>query len=181
MPFAVLSAGLLAACGGGQDHMTNASAGGPSMMGGNATGAAFLSIVPQGGMKGVSTSTPLSFRFSGPMAPGMEQYVDLHMGGLEGPVVPMSCGWSPDRTTLTCTPGAPLSPRTTYTLHMGGGMTDSAGRTIDTGQYGGAMGGQWIMGGMMGPSHAGSPWGMMDGTWQGTNGSYGMAFQFTTG
>ena len=60
-------------------------------------------------------------------------------------------------------------------------MRDSAGRVIDLAQYGGASGGQWIMRGMMGPSHAGSPWGMMGGNWQGTNGSYGMAFQFTTG
>jgi hypothetical protein len=111
----------------------------------------------------------------------MEPFVDLHQGGLDGPVLAMRCDFSADRTTLTCTPGAPLSPRTIYTLHMGGGMRDSTGRTIDMGQYGGAMGGQWIMGGMMGPSHAGSPWGMMGGNWQGTNGSYGMGFQFTTG
>jgi hypothetical protein len=81
---------------------------------------------------------------------------------------------------MTCTPNIPLSARTAYTLHVGAGMRDSAGRAIDMAQYGGAMGGQWITGAMMGPSHAGGSWGMMGGNGQGTNGSYGMAFPFTT-
>ena len=180
MPFAVLSAGLLAACGGGQDHMTNAGPVGSGMMGGTTTGAAFLSLVPQGGMMGVSSTTPLSFRFGGPMAPGMEQYFDLHMGGLDGPVVPMSCGWSADRTTLTCNPAAPLQPRTTYTIHMGGGITDANGRPAGYDAYGPMMGGQWLTGGMMTASHGGMGWGMMGANWRHANGSYGMVFTFTT-
>jgi hypothetical protein len=179
-PFLVLSAGLLAACGGGQDHMTNAGPGGSGMMGGGATGAALLSLVPQGGMVGVSTTTPLSFRFGGPMAPGMEQYFDLHMGGIDGPVVPMSCGWSADRTTLTCTPGAPLLPRTTYAVHIGGGMMDASGRPASFDAYGPMMGGQWIVGGMMTDNHGGGSWSMMGPGWRHTNGSYGMVFTFTT-
>ena len=42
------------------------------------------------------------------------------------------------------------------------------------------MGGQWVMGGMMGNSHAGGSWGMMGPAWRNANGSYGMAFSFTT-
>ena len=73
---------FLAACGG-SDRMTGPGSGmttGPATM-----GAAFMSVSPQGGMTGVSPTAPLSFRFSGPMAPGMEQYFDLHRGGLDGP------------------------------------------------------------------------------------------------
>jgi hypothetical protein len=168
---------LFAACGG-SDRMTGPGSG---MMGGTgAVGAAFMSVFPQGGMLGVMTTTPLSFRFGGPMAPGMEQYFDLHMGGLDGPVVPMSCGWSADRTTLTCNPAAPLQPRTSYTIHMGGGLTDANGRPAGYDTYGPMMGGQWIIGGMMTGSHGGMSWGMMGNGWRHANGSYGMVFTFTT-
>jgi hypothetical protein len=172
--FAVVVPMLAVACGGGSGMMT-----GPS--GTSGAGMMLLSVTPSGGATSVAANSTMVLRFSGPMSSGMEPFVDLHQGSLDGPLVAMSCGFSADRATLTCTPGAPLSPRTTYTLHVGGGMRDSAGRVIDMGQYGGAMGGQWIMGGMMGPSHAGAPWGMMGADRRGTNGSYGMAFQFTTG
>ena len=122
------------------------------------TGTMLLSVTPAGGAVGVSPNSAMVVRFSGPMASGMEPLVDLHQGGLDGPVVGMSCASSTDRTTLTCTPVVPLARTTAYTLHVGGGMRDSAGRFIDMAQYGGTMGGQWITGGMMGPSHAGSPW-----------------------
>jgi hypothetical protein len=36
------------------------------------------------------------------------------------------------------------------------------------------------MSGMMGGQHAGQPMSMMGGDWQGSNGSYGMMFAFTT-
>lgn len=68
-----------------------------------------------------------------------------------------------------------------HTLHIGGGMMDSDNHSIDMDTYRGTMGGQWILGSMMGTSHDGSPWGMMGGNWRGTNGGYGMAFPFTTG
>ena len=170
---AVVAPLLAIACGGG-DMVT-----GPDGMPG--IGTMLLSVTPPGGAGGVAPESAMVLRFSGPMGSGMEPLVDLHQGGLDGPVVATRCSLSADRTTLTCTPGAPLSARTAYTLHVGAGMRDSAGGSIDMGQYGGAMGGQWIMGGMMGPSHAGAPWGMMGADRRGTNGSYGMAFQFTTG
>lgn len=171
---AIAAAMLAAACGGEGDMMT-----GPGGMSG--AGTMLLSVTPAGGAMGVSVNATMVVRFSGTMASGMEPFVDLHQGGLDGSVVAMGCAFSMDRRTLTCTPQAALMPRSAYTLHVGGGMRDATGRSVDMGQYGVAMGGQWVMGGMMGPSHAGGPWGMMGGNWQGANGSYGMAFPFTTG
>ena len=174
--FAFLPIVALAACGG--NSMT-----GPGAMNGAGSGpvgASFMSVAPQGVMTAVSLSTPLSFRFGGPMAPSMEQYFDLHMGGLDGQVMPMTCGFNSDRTVLTCNPAAPLLSRTTYTIHMGGGLMDGSGRPVGFDTYGPMMGGQWIQGGMMGSGHAGSPWSMMSGPWHNTNGAYGMAFTFTT-
>ena len=43
----------------------------------------------------------------------------------------MRCTWSADRFTLTCRPDNPLGSGTRYTLHMGGGLRDEAGRRID--------------------------------------------------
>jgi len=155
-----------------------------SMMGPNAVGpqagASLLSVTPSGGATGVSRTTSMVFRFGAAMASGMEQYVDLHMGDVAGRTMPMNCGWSADRTTLTCTPQGPLSPHTSYVLHLGGGMMTHAGRALDYAQYGPMMGGQWVMGGMMGGFHVGASWGMMGANWRDGNGSYGMAFNFTT-
>jgi hypothetical protein len=160
-------ASLALGCGGGNSMMGSGPAGTGT------TGATFMSVAPQGGATGVSASAPIVFRFGAAMGAGMEQYVDLHMGDLAGPTVPMSCGWSGDRTTMTCTPQAPLSPRTTCIVHLGGGMMTQGGQRIDYTQYGPMMGGQWIMGsGMMGGSHAGGSWGMMSPGWHNPNGSY---------
>lgn len=161
-------------CGGNSGNMMGPSA--PS----TGSGASFMSVAPQGGTTGVPVSGQVVLRFGAAMGVGMEQYVDLHTGDLGGPTVPMSLGWSADRATLTCTPQGPLAPHTSYVVHIGGGMMTQAGQQLDYAQYGPMMGGQWIMGGMMGSSHAGSPWGMMGPGWHNANGSYGMAFAFTT-
>lgn len=171
---------LTAAAGcGGHDHdpmmMT-----GPSGMGPQGYGPALVSVTPTGGSVGVSTSTAVQLRFGVAMAAGMEQYVDLHLGDVEGPVVPIGCVWSPDRTTLTCTPTAVLAPRTAYVLHVGGGLMTQDHQSIDYGHYGPAMGGGWLMGGMMGLGHAGHGWATMAPGWRHPNGSYGMVFPFTT-
>jgi len=166
---------LCVGCGGNNGNMM-----GPGAVGMGLSGATFMSMTPQGGATGVPVSSQVVLRFGAAMGTGMEQYVDLHMGDVAGPIMPMDCGWSADRTTLTCTLRGPLSPRTTYVVHVGGGMMTQAGQVLDYTQYGPMMGGQWIMGGMMGGSHAGSPWGMMGSGWRNANGSYGMAFTFTT-
>jgi hypothetical protein len=116
------------------------------------------------------------------MATGMEQYVDLHVGSTAGPTVPLGCTWSPDRTTLTCVPAAPLAPGTMYVVHVGGGLISQAGQPIDCGWYGPGYGGQWLWsGGMMGPDgHYGWSGGMMGPGCGGGNGSYGMQFPFVT-
>jgi hypothetical protein len=64
-----------------------------------------LSVIPQGGTTDIAPDDPFSFTFDGAMMSGTEGYVDLHRGGVTGPVHPMSCAWSADRARLTCTPG----------------------------------------------------------------------------
>jgi Bacterial Ig-like domain len=167
-------AALLAACSSESTAPTDNN---PSPSGGVTD---LVAVAPQGGATGVSLNTTLTMQFSGPMGTGMEQFVDLHDGTTAGPVHPMNCAWSTDRTKLTCTPTTPLQAQTTYTLHMGAGMMAAAGGAVDM-SPGTGMGGQWLMGGMMGGQHAGQPMSMMGGDWRGSNGSYGMMFTFTTG
>lgn len=140
---------------------------------------ALVAVSPDGGATGVSLGTTMTMRFNGPMAAGMEQYVDLHDGTVAGPIHPMSCTWSADRTTLTCVPSTPLQDHTMYTLHLGAGMMAAGGGAVNM-EPGTGMGGQWVMGGMMGGLHAGQQMSMMGGDWRGSNGSYGMMFAFTT-
>ena len=126
----------------------------------------------------VSPSTTVTLTFGQSMTTGMEQYMDLHQGGSTGPVVPMTCAWNPDRTTLTCTPSSPLAAGTQYAIHVGVGITDSQGHMMDMADWT-TMGGQWATSGMMGGTHAGQPMGMMGAGWK--HGShYGMLFAFTT-
>ena len=163
---------LAAGCGSETDMMT-----GP----GGATGSpALTSMIPTGGAMGVPVGSALEFHWGTPMGVGMEQYIDLHMGDLSGPVVPMSCAWSGDQTSLVCNPGSPLQPGTQYVAHVGGGLMDATGQVVDMNMYGPGFGGQWVQGGMMGPGHGGNGWGMMGGGWRHSNGAYGMAFTFTT-
>ncbi len=169
----VLAAVAAAACGSGHSQMTGPATG-PTM------GTALTGVSPTEGATAVALNASITLHFGGAMAAGMEQYMDLHMGDLSGPTVPMNCSWSGDRQTLTCTPRSPLKPHTTYAIHMGGGMMSANGVMIDYSQ-GLALGGQWIMGGMMSGTHGGGMgWGMMGGDWRNPNGSYGMMFTFTT-
>jgi len=90
----------------------------------------------------------------------------------------MHCAWSPDRTTLTCTPTNPLAPGTHHTIHVGAGMTDQHGDMVDLDHWT-THGGEWCTGEMMGGSHDGHPVGMMGDGWERGN-HYGMLFPFTT-
>ena len=165
------------ACGGSSQSsgqmMTGAS---PTS---TATSTVLAAVVPGGNSVAVPTSTSISMRFNHAMLAGMERYMDLHEGDTSGPTVPMSCGWSSDRTVLTCEPATPLKAQTRYTIHMGDSMMDADDHPVNM-DPGLAMGGQWLMGGMMGGMHAGSSMGMMGSGWVGSNGSYGMVFSFTT-
>jgi len=171
-------AALLAGVGCAGDHHGPM---GPSDMGGGGEAARLMSVSPQGGAVGVPTTTEITLRFGVGMAVGMEQYVDLHRGGLDGATLLLDCRWSGDRTTLTCSPHEPLQSRTTYWLHLGGGMETDFGEHVHFDEIGPMLGGQWVMGGaMMNGSHAGQPWGGMSAGWRDASGHYGMAFSFTT-
>lgn len=134
-----------------------------------------LSVSPQGGATGVAATSDVVLGFNRPMMIGMEQYVVLHQGGVTGPALPMPCNWSDGQRTLTCRPSQPLTPASLYTIHLGGGMTDADGQRLGMGQFGMGMGGRWATRGMMGGRLD-----MMGSGWTHGNGSYGMAFEFTT-
>ena len=140
--------------------------------------ATLTTVSPTPAATAVATSTTITLIFGQPMMAGMEQYMDLHQGGIGGPAVPMSCGWSPDFTTLTCSPTNPLAAGTQFTIHVGAGMTDAQNHMMDMNDWT-TMGGQWATSGMMGGSHGGQPVAMMGAGWK--HGSYyGMLFTFTT-
>lgn len=138
-----------------------------------------ISVSPANGATNVSVNASMVLSFNGPIMPGMEQYVDLHPGNLGAAPIPMTCTWSVDAMTLTCTPNAPLAAGTTYLLHCGGGMQDSNGFTV--GMMTGPNAGTTVTSGMMpGGMHAGQPMGMMGSGWQGPGGTFGMMFSFAT-
>ena len=145
------------------------------------TSVTALTIVsPAGGATSVAVFAPIVLTFSAPMGQGMEQYMDVHQGTTAGPVVPMSCTWSGDRTTLTCTHAAPFASGATYTLHVGDGMMDADDMPVDMDAMVAQMGGVWLQSGMMGGMHDGQPISGMGTGWHGSNGSYGMMFSFVT-
>lgn len=138
-------------------------------------------VSPAAAATGVAVQTTVSVRFSGPMQDGMEQYVDLHHGDIAGSVVPMTCAWSDNRATLTCTPATPLESGSAYTLHLGGGMMDASHQRLNMERNGMDLGGQVVTSAMMGGTHAGAPTGMMGSGWQHMgDGHLGIAFTFTT-
>lgn len=154
-----------------------------------APSVSIVSLVPAGGATDVDPGAPVVIAFSGPMGMGMEAYVALHQGDVTGPVVSGTWTWSPDRMMLTFTPAMPLDSATTYALHMGGGMHDSTGGSVDYQQCASQYDGQWVTATMMGGGMIGG--GMMGGGmmgdstmmgpgWSGGNGTYGMVFTFTT-
>jgi hypothetical protein len=145
-------------------------------------GTALEAITPSDGATGVDPTGAITIRFSGPMGSGMEQYMDLHQGDITGPVRQVSCVWSDDRTTMTCTPGAPLQPGSNYTIHLGSGMMDASGRPVDTEEHGRQMGGEPVTDQMMGGMHGGEATNMMGSGWRHPGDDHlGMAFTFETG
>lgn len=140
--------------------------------------ASLTAVSPAPAAVSVAPGTTISLTFAQSMMTGMEQYMDLHQGAIDGPTVPMACGWNADRTLLTCSPSSPLAGGTQYTIHVGAGMTDSQGHMMDLAEWT-TMGGQWLTSGMMGGTHAGEPTGMMGAGWK-HDSHYGMLFAFTT-
>lgn len=145
---------------------------------------ALVAVTPAGGATSVAPNAAIVMTFSHAMASGMEMYFSLHEGDVTGPIVPGVMTWSSDRMMLTCTPMNPLKSGTGYTLHLGGGMRDANGNSIDMTAHG-MMGGQWASGSMMiggGMLGGGGPMSgqEMGPGWMGSNGMYGMVFHFTT-
>jgi hypothetical protein len=167
LSLSVATSWLLAACGSDQ-------ATGPS------PDTVLEAVSPAAGATGVALSAPVTVRFSGPMANGMERYMDLHHGDIGGAAFPMTCGWSSDRTTLTCRHDEPFQSGTDYTIHIGAGMMDANGRPAETESHGMAMGGVPVTGSMMGGTHAGQPTAMMGQGWQDGQGHLGVGFTFRT-
>lgn len=145
-------------------------------------GAVLLSVMPAGGADAVDPDGPIVVRFDQPIHGHMVGYVALHRGDVNGPVVAGSWGLREGGTELVFEPAQRLEPATDYSIHVGGGMTDTRGRHVDLETHGPHMGGQWAgsstMGGtMMGGSHP-----HMDNGWRHPgNGSHGMVFRFRTG
>lgn len=137
-------------------------------------------VHPHGEGREVSPTGPFDATFTAPMGWAMEHHLDLHTDDLSGPVVPMTCSWSPDRTALTCRPDKRLNSGARYAFHFGGAMRDSYGRPVDLGRYGAIIGGRWVMGPVPEGTHGGVPWRTAEAHWRGANGRYGMVFFFTT-
>jgi Big-like domain-containing protein len=143
-----------------------------------APATSLVSVAPAGGATNVAAVAPMVMQWDHPMQAGMELFVAVHQGRVDGPVMPMTCVWSDDHSTLTCSPQTPFASGATYTMHVGGGMHDAAGGTVDMGS-GMGMGGQWVTSRMMGGGMMGDS-AMMGPGWKATNGMYGMGFTFTT-
>jgi hypothetical protein len=147
-----------------------------------APGVVLLTVSPAGGATMVNPAGPVVVTFDHPIHAHMATYVALHEGDVRGPVVDGAWRLEADGTELVFTPSQALKPVTDYTIHLGGGMTDTRGRHVNLETHGAHMGGHWatgsmMTGGMMGGSHP-----HMNGGWSHSgNGSYGMVFTFTAG
>lgn len=153
---------------------------------GPAAAAQVVGVSPAGGATGVDPSAPIVITFSYAMPMADDMYVSLHQDSLTGPLVQGTASWSADGTKLTFQPAATLKSKTTYVLHLGGGMKDVNGNTVDLtrcGQFGGqnATGGMMGNGGGMMGGNGNGGWNEMGQGWQTPGGStYGMVFSFTT-
>jgi hypothetical protein len=163
-------AGVLVASGACSDGTQNAGT----------LEVALVRVSPRGGSMSVDPNTQVALEFDSRMANGMEAFCAVHIGELDGPEVGGRWDWSQDRHRLTFTPDQPLGTSVRHTVHVGGGLTDANGHRMNFEPHGFDMGGQWVdettfgPGGMMG----GHP--HMGEGWEHHNGTYGMAFPFST-
>ena len=109
-----------------------------------------VSVAPVGGATGIAVNTSITMHFSGRMMMNGDSEITLHQGDVTGAVVPCTGSWSVDGMTLTMTPMSPLAAGTHFTIHLGNGMMDADGHSIDMTTHGMSMGGQCMAGGMMG-------------------------------
>lgn len=152
------------------------------------TTTALISVTPASGAAAVSTSSVIEIRFGQPVDAGGTALIALQIGDCPGPIVAGTWSSAEGGTVLRFQPTGALEPGTLYTIHVGGGMRDSAGAQIDLEENGEALGGVWITqaqvmgmtamgmidlgtGAMV--SHAGAGW-------RHPNGFFGLGFAFTT-
>lgn len=162
----------VAACSGSTTAPT-----GPST---SKVSAQVLSVSPAGGATDVAANTSVVVTFSRPMRAAAGSLMTLHAGTLTGATVAGHGMWSSDSTQFTFSPDSMMAAHSTYVLHMGGGMMDATGDTVDLSrcaQFGGQTAtSQMMSGGMMGGgSEMGSGW-----QTPGAANAYGMVFSFTT-
>ena len=144
-----------------------------------------LSVAPASASVGVNAAASVTVTFNRSMMAGMETRVVLHQGTITGPAVAASASWSIDRTVLTLTPSAMLTPGTLYLLHFSPALTSTGGQFINLGACA-SIGGQYVSSAMMGVAPGGGmmngTWGpgMMSGGWRSADGDFGMFFTFTT-
>lgn len=137
---AFLFAALLAApmalpgCGDNNNNVPGGTGETPSEPTQSGAATALVTISPTPGPATDTVGTPISLKFDGAMDTASARFVDLHQGSIDGPVVPMNCGWQLADSLLSCTATAaqPLQADAPYTLHIGAGMTGSNGEVLST-------------------------------------------------
>jgi hypothetical protein len=149
-------------------------------------GALLVNVVPAGGAESVDPTGSIVVQFDHPIHGHMADYAALHLGDVNGPVVAGAWSLREGGTELVFQPARPLEAVTDYTIHIGGGMTDTRGRHVDLETHGPHLGGQSagtsMMGGSMmsGMKMEGSHPHMGDGWRHPANASHGMTFTFRT-
>jgi Big-like domain-containing protein len=143
------------------------------------SGVHIVSLKPASGETGVNPAANVVITFSEPMQVGTESYLALLQGDVTGSAVTGTWQWSDYRTRLTFTPAKPFAAATRYVLHLGGQLRGAAGEPLAYEHCLTEHGAQWVPGGT-------TPGGLMgyrrlDLGWRHPNGSYGMAFSFSTG
>lgn len=171
---------LLAGCSGSPTSGDLAS---------TANSTALVSLVPSAGASEVTLMTDIEVRFNGTIPTTVRSYVALHVGECPGPVVGGMWSRSADGMGLEFAPFQPLIASTDYTIHVGGGMKDHSGEPFDLAGHGLGLGGEWVTEEMVrAPDGMGMGTDMMGQTithsglgWANPDGTYGMAFPFSTG
>lgn len=147
-----------------------------------ASGAGQLTgVAPSAEAVGVDVGSPVVLTFSAPMMTAMDSVVALHDGDLQGANVPGHFRWSATRDSLIFMPDSALMANHHYSVHVGGGMLDAMGDTVDLQFAHDSLGCSWATGSMMGSGGMmGGPGTEMGPGWRDARGTYGMAWSFTT-
>lgn len=79
--------------------------------------------------------------FSGPLAEGSADYVDIHSGTTRGDPFEANCFLTSAETIITCTPAEPFEAGSEYWVHVGGGIRGFNGSPVDLAGIGTLLGG----------------------------------------